>query len=166
MMAASMKELERNKKETSIKSMYFNRYLGVRYTLALFFFCNLYWLLSLGLSHSAFAVLPAVNILLSVLAMYEQVKIFSNHTSDASAARRAFTAFGAVNVVVLVLMLVPGMFERCYPFINATLTHQIIVAVILLAGLLLVMYTLYKLNKIRNQHDKQYHRIKHYEKLI
>ncbi|WJP97368.1 hypothetical protein [Macrococcus bovicus] len=166
MMTASMQELEKNKKETSIKSMYFNRYLGVRYTLALFFFCNLYWLLSSALSSSMSLLLPAVNIVLAVLAMYEQVRIFSSHTSDAPAARRAFRVIGAVNVLVITLLFIPGMFEWCYPFINATMTNRLIVAAVLLAGLLLTLYTLQKLTRIRQQHDKQYHRIKQYEKLI
>ena len=40
-----MQTQEQKRKENSLKSTYFNRYLMLRYSLAAMFFGNLYWLL-------------------------------------------------------------------------------------------------------------------------
>ena len=37
-------EIERQRRETALKNTFFNRYLLLRYTIALFFFGNIYWL--------------------------------------------------------------------------------------------------------------------------
>lgn len=46
---ADKKALNLNRKKLSLKTMYFNRYLFVRYLSAGFFFINLYWLIALFL---------------------------------------------------------------------------------------------------------------------
>ncbi|HHX70554.1 MAG TPA: hypothetical protein GX708_21190, partial [Gallicola sp.] len=75
------KIIDKKGKELSLKNMYFNRYLIVRYTVALFFFINLYWLLSLLLTKSFMAILPCMLILLLILVIFEHAKLYSNHTN-------------------------------------------------------------------------------------
>lgn len=75
--------LEKNKKEQSLKSMYYNRYLLVRYVTAIFFFTNIYWLISLVISDSSLYFLPLTLIIILILSVAEQVKIYSSPTNNA-----------------------------------------------------------------------------------
>src|SRR5699024_12760599 len=69
--------IEQNRKNLSIKTMYFNRYLLVRYISALFFFTNLYWFISLLLSDSSLYFLPLLLLIVLVISIAEQVKMRS-----------------------------------------------------------------------------------------
>lgn len=68
-------QIEENKKNFSIKSMYFNRYLLVRYIIALFFFTNIYWLISLLMSSSPLFFIPLSLMLILLSSVAEQIKI-------------------------------------------------------------------------------------------
>ncbi|MEB8091474.1 hypothetical protein [Mammaliicoccus lentus] len=74
---------EKNRKETSIKSMYFNRYLLVRYASALFFFSNLYWFFYLITSRSWTFVIPLLMMIIILISVAEQVKMYGNHSNNA-----------------------------------------------------------------------------------
>lgn len=52
-------QLALEKKQFSLKIMYFNRYLVIRYLTAFFFFINLNWLVLLLIARSSAWLLPA-----------------------------------------------------------------------------------------------------------
>ena len=56
-------EIERQRRETALKNTFFNRYLLLRYTIALFFFGNIYWLLNQFIRPSFVIVLPITCLL-------------------------------------------------------------------------------------------------------
>ncbi|MDU3252917.1 MAG: hypothetical protein E7E52_09770, partial [Streptococcus salivarius] len=69
-------EIERQRRETALKNTFFNRYLLLRYTIALFFFGNIYWLLNQFIRPSFVIVLPITLIVLAILATVEQFRLY------------------------------------------------------------------------------------------
>ena len=70
-------EIERQRRETALKNTFFNRYLLLRYTIALFFFGNIYWLLNQFIRPSFVIVLPITLIVLAILATVEQFRLYA-----------------------------------------------------------------------------------------
>ncbi|MFU1790910.1 hypothetical protein ACM3BL_06760 [Mammaliicoccus sciuri] len=68
-------KIEKNRRETSLKAMYFNRFLLVRYMSALFFFSNLYWFFTLVISRSLALILPLV---LMIVILIERCRTSQN----------------------------------------------------------------------------------------
>ena len=57
------RKIELEKKQLSLKNMYFNRYLFVRYLTAFFFFMNMQWMILLLSAKSLGSSLPMILIL-------------------------------------------------------------------------------------------------------
>ncbi|MCO5510028.1 hypothetical protein [Enterococcus hirae] len=76
-------QLALEKKQFSLKIMYFNRYLVIRYLTAFFFFINLNWLVLLLIARSSAWLLPLSLLALIVPAIGEQVILYRTHTNRA-----------------------------------------------------------------------------------
>lgn len=158
--------LEKNRKEQSIKSMYYNRYLLVRYVTAIFFFTNIYWLISLLMSDSSLYIVPLVLIIILLTSIAEQVKIYSSPTNNAIYTKYCFITLFFTNAVLILLTCFSSSFAQLYPFLVNQTKSKVFVLIILIAGMLLSALILYRLNKIKYNEDKHYQRIKEYEKVI
>ncbi|MCE7792749.1 hypothetical protein K8O68_10010 [Salipaludibacillus sp. CUR1] len=158
--------IEKNKKELSLKSMYFNRYLMVRYASALFFFTNLYWFVSLVMSQSALFVLPLILLVVLIMSIAEQVKVYSDHTNDAKYTRYCFKTLLMTNVILLLPVYFSSSFTQLYPFLIDETRSKLMIFFILMTGILLSTQILKRLNKIKHNEDKHYKRIKQYEEVI
>ena len=77
-------EIERQRRETALKNTFFNRYLLLRYTIALFFFGNIYWLLNQFIRPSFVIVLPITLIVLAILATVEQFRLYGKRDGSYS----------------------------------------------------------------------------------
>lgn len=146
--------------------MYFNRYLLVRYVLALFFFTNIYWLLSLLMSGSSLFFIPLALILLLLSSVAEQIKILSKHTNQAIYTKYYFTTQLITNVLLMFLSSFSSIFTQLYPFLINQLRSQILVLSVLAIGVLLSSVIVYRLYQIKHNKDKHYYRIKKYEEVI
>lgn len=164
-----MKNNKRNtfdRKKFGIKTMYFNRYLLVRYVLALFFFSNLYWLLALLLSSSHLFFIPLILIVFLISSGIEQVKIFNAHTGNAIYTKLCFIIMFSTNIILILTTYFNFIFLNLYPFLVNKLSSKVLVSFILFIGIFLSYVVLKRLYKIKNNKDKQYKRIKQYEKAI
>lgn len=161
-----MAQMEQNRKRFSIKSMYFNRYLLVRYISALFFFTNLYWLISLAMSDSSLFVIPLAVLIAYVISAAEQVKIYSSHTNYAKFTKYSFIFQLVVNVSLLLPTYFSSTFTKLYPFLVNQVQSKVFVLVILMIGILFSVIVLKRLDKIKHNEDKHYKLIKEYEKAI
>ncbi|AYW47963.1 hypothetical protein C7K38_06060 [Tetragenococcus osmophilus] len=159
-------QIEENKKNFSIKSMYFNRYLLVRYIIALFFFTNIYWLISLLMSSSLLFFIPLSLMLILLSSVAEQIKILNNHTNQAANTKYCFTVLLITNVLLMFLSSFSTTFTHLYPFLINQMKSQILVLSILAIGVLLSGIILYRLHQIKNNEDRHYHRIKQYEEIM
>ena len=84
-------EIERQRRETALKNTFFNRYLLLRYTIALFFFGNIYWLLNQFIRPSFVIVLPITLIVLAILATVEQFRLYGKR--DERVCSQLFSQF-------------------------------------------------------------------------
>ncbi|MFD1067627.1 hypothetical protein [Oceanobacillus locisalsi] len=159
-------QIEKNKKKLSIKSMYFNRYLLVRYVSALFFFTNVYWLTSLLMSDSPLFFIPLLLIIAVLCSVVEQVKILSHHTNQATYTKYSFSTLFIANVLLMIMTCFSSSFTQLYPFLVNQTSSQILVLGVLGIGVVLSGFILYRLYLIRHDEDKHYSRIKKYEEVI
>ena len=160
------KQIEINKKNFSIKSMYFNRYLLVRYTVAIFFFINIYWLISLLMSNSILFFIPSILILCLLSSVSEQVKMISKHTNRAIYTKYCFIALLITNILLIFLSPFSSIFPQLYPFLVNQTKSQVLILVVLGIGAILSSIVLYRLHQIQYNKDKHYQRIKKYEEVI
>ncbi len=84
------KKNELEKKQLSLKNMYFNRYLFVRYLTAFFFFMNMQWMILLLSAKSLGSSLPMVLLLAILPAVGEQVKLYRKHQTNVPWTKRYF----------------------------------------------------------------------------
>jgi hypothetical protein len=158
--------IEQNRINQSVKTMYFNRYLLVRYVTALFFFTNLYWLISSLMSDSSLFYIPLIVMIAFVISAAEQVKIYSSHTNDAKYTKYVFTFQLVINVILLLPTYFSSTFTKLYPFLVDQEQSRQIVLGILIIGILFSAMVLKRLDKIKHNEDKHYQRIKEYEEAI
>lgn len=159
-------KIEQNRKKFSVKSMYFNRYLLVRYVSALFFFANLYWMISLLISDSPLYVIPLILMIVLVFSNAEQVKIYSNHTNNAKYTKYCYMILLFSNILLVIPTCFSPSFSQLYPFLLTQEKSKILVLSVLVAGILLSALILYRLNQIKHNEDKHYERIKSYERAV
>lgn len=148
---------------TSLKNMYFNRYLMVRYFLALFAFTNFYWLV---LTFKTWVmVIPAVLLVLAILPSYEIVKSYSDKKMKAIWTKRYFVAQFWVNVCLIVLVFSP-LFKVVFPFALQRMNVQIILALVFIFASIIAYACIHRIHRIDENTDRQYMRIKQFEKAI
>ena len=144
-------EIERQRRETALKNTFFNRYLLLRYTIALFFFGNIYWLLNQFIRPSFVIVLPITLIVLAILATVEQFRLYGKRDERLKVTQMFIRSQAVIQMGLLVL----------------TWTSQaarFFVFVILLLGLGLCLLNLKRIQEIYERKDKAYQRFVQLEK--
>lgn len=159
-------KIEKNRKETSLKTMYFNRFLLVRYMSALFFFTNLYWFFTLTMSRSFMLFVPLVLMLTMVLSVAEQVRMYSHHSNHAKYTFYSFSLLFIVNVVLIIIVLFTPFFQHLYPFLIDQPNTRILMIGGLVAGLFISGFILFRLNNIRQNKDWHFKRLLRYERAL
>lgn len=161
----SIKELEKRRRETSVKSMYFNRYLLVRYITAGFFFTNLYWFCSLLMSNKVWAIVPSINLLFLIKSALEQGTMFSSPIDNAKETILAYKVILGVNLMLVVALFTP-LFDELFPFLTDEVkSHNFILGIIFI-GMIFCAIVLKRLQKIKNRTDRQFKYAKQFERVI
>lgn len=155
------KAYDKKRKINSLKSMYFNRYLMVRYFLAMFLFANLYWvIISWG------QVVSFVALALLILSLPAAVEMFAMYGKSEPSVK--FTTvfyrvqFVACILTVIALLVMPV--SAILPVFTDVLESKIFAIAIFGVGVALSFACIVRLSKIDQNADKQYDRIKTIEK--
>lgn len=157
--------MEKRRQETSLKTMYFNRFLLIRYVTAGFFFVNLYWFFSLAMSKSIWAFIPGVTLMVIIRAVYEQCVMYSEPIDDAKKTIFLYKIILTINILLIAILCTP-FFSRLYPFLTDTSkSHKFILAIIMI-GIILCGICLKRLQDVKNRTDKQFKYIQQFEKSI
>jgi hypothetical protein len=164
-MAVTKRNLDRTRAKLSLKNMYYNRYLLVRYLTAGFFFVNLYWFLFLLLAHSKFTVIPFSLLVFLVLVAAEQVKLYSTHTNNTPMTKLYYWLQLLVNLALLPVAL-SSQFSELFPFMADTQKAGQLLSAVIFIGSLLCLVISRRLRLIRNDQDRHFARIKQYEKTL
>lgn len=158
-------ELDNQRREYSLRSMYFNRYLLIRYATAIFFVANLFWFVALMMLKSYFALAPAVLLVFAFGVMTEQMRLLNNHSSDLPFAIRYYWAQLIGNVVLIISTFTP-LYTKFFPFMADSRDAKILLLIINCIGLLLSAFVLKRLYNIQLNKDSQYQQIQAYEKAM
>lgn len=156
-------EIERQRRETALKNTFFNRYLLLRYTIALFFFGNIYWLLNQFIRPSLVIVLPITLIVLAILATVEQFRLYGKR-DERLKVTRMFVRSQAVIQVGLLVLTWTSWFTTLFPIFENNQTARFFVFVLLLLGLGLCLLNLKRIQEIYERKDKAYQRFIQLEK--
>ena len=159
------KSLDLDRKKLSLKSMYFNRYLFVRYLGAVFFFVNLYWLIALILVHSTTFFIPAFLIVSILPAVFEQAKLYSTPKNVVPRTIVYYWLQLITNVGLLLVVFTP-LFHSLFPFMNQGINGRSFVIAFLLIGCFLCLGGQHRLRDISSNNDKHYQKMKQYEKSL
>lgn len=158
--------LEEKRKLMTLNSMYFNRFLLVRYITAIMFFSNLYWLFSLILSHVVWWIIPCTNLLIMIKAVYEQFSMNGTVVDESPRTEFLFKFIAIINLLVIIIVIPTPLFNQLFPFLKNNIESRGFIGIIILIGLTLCAISIKRLQKIKYRADKQLQRIKQYEQAI
>lgn len=152
----------KNNKHFSAKAVKFNRFLLLRYSLALFFFVNLNWLLTLYLSNQATAFLPLLLLIGLAICLYEQLKVYNNSqepVNQLTVTRGYLIVQGIGNGFLIVAVWVTNSMQYLFPFLHDTLQTRSVITAILVIGIGLVVWNFKRLEHISQNKDKYYENV-------
>lgn len=165
MTEAEKRKLNQQRQETSLKNTLFNRYLLLRYSLALFFFGNIYWLLIQLTTKTWLILLPIILLILIVVACVEQFKLYGKTEANLGKTKRALQVQAGVQVFSLLATLSPW-FSAVFPIFSDSFTARLFLLVLLGLGLVLLVLNLRRIQAISQNTDKAYLRYRQTEKSV
>lgn len=161
---------ERLKRENGVKNFRYNRYLLLRYLLAVCFFTNLYWALGLVMSQSGLAIIPCGLLVISMVAIMEHVKLYGAKNTHSATNLQGNFIYHLIQVslsIGLFLSVLTNIgFTEFYPFLTQTRQTRMIMLVVLGVGILISFTCLRRIQRIRHNQDKHYGYMQEFEKSI
>ncbi|MFZ2680344.1 hypothetical protein [Clostridium sp.] len=165
MNSTSKKKLQKSREETSLKTMYFNRFLLIRYITAILFFSNLYWFSALLISNKIATVVPGVMLICMSVVALEQFTFFNAPTDNAKKSIISYKIALIINAILMVAVISP-LFSELFPFLINNMKSKMLILSIITIGIILCSICLERLQKIKDRKDKQYKYVKQFEKTI
>ncbi|MCO8287275.1 hypothetical protein [Tetragenococcus halophilus] len=162
------KQIRKKIAETNFR---YNRFLLLRYLLAVFFFVNLYWVLAslLSKAHLAF-IISLLLLIVCGFAISEHVKLYgdeSDHVLMKLHYNRIYHLFQlVVNSCLFIIAITNLGFEEMYPFLINNFQTRLLIICIVLLGIVCGWSCLYRIHVISQRKDKYYQYIKKYKKSI
>lgn len=159
-MATEKAAILRAKKEQSIQSMKFNRFLWFRYATAGMFFVNLYWMILLiGLKSFAW-LLPAALLVVYVAVTVEQTRKYWHATRALPLTKAGYLIQILINIAVLVSVL-SGAGHVFFPFFVTT--KQSAILLMLTFGIILALWIERRAWLVEHNQDKYLDRLRIFE---
>lgn len=147
------------KQETTFKNNLFSRYLLFRYSLALLFFANIYWIMILSSYHfNVIMILPVIALCLLVGAIAEQFALYGKRKAALKVTKIAFLGQIVVNMIAILLVVLPHQFANAFPIFSDDVIAKLFVIALQLIGLLISWLNLKRIEQIKNNTDKFYYR--------
>ncbi|WP_216524894.1 hypothetical protein [Streptococcus lutetiensis] len=146
------------KQETTWKNNLFARYMLFRYSLALLFFANIYWIMILSYQLNVIIILPILQLLLIAIAFAEQFTLYGKITVALKWTKLAFLGQIAVSLIGILLVILPYQFEQAFPIFSNGLSGKVFVIVLQLLGLGLSQLNIKRIEQVKNNTDKFYYR--------
>lgn len=156
---------EQLKQESKRKSQLFNRYMLFRYSLAVFFFANLYWLLVQLFKPSLYLILPSLMLIAIIIATAEQFKLYSAEEPRLTKTEFVLRAQAILQGLIVVLVIL-GQISTLFPtFTNHPAAKTLVIGLQVL-GLSLVGLNLKRAEQVKHNVDKHYLRFQTIEKYL
>ncbi|HEV1499161.1 TPA: hypothetical protein ACOZLL_001500, partial [Streptococcus pneumoniae] len=148
-------KIEQQRREMALTNTFFNRYLLLRYSIALFFFGNIYWLLNQFINPSPIIIFPIMLIVFSILATIEQFKLYRNRKEKLGITLMFVRIQMLISIGLLVLTWT-SWFKNLFPIFENNQVARLFVFVVLLLGLVLSLLDIRRIKKIYKRTDKVY----------
>ena len=152
-----------SRKQTSLRSMFFSRFILLRYTIALFLFTNLYWLIIQIANKSWFMLLPIGLLIGYIMASAEQLKIYGSQKAEIRWTELILKYQMMIQLVLLVMTSFSNQFTTVFPIFSNSVSARVFQGILLILGMLLVHFNLLKVQRIKVNKDKGYFRYKDFE---
>lgn len=156
-------KIEQQRREMALTNTFFNRYLLLRYSIALFFFGNIYWLLNQFINPSPIIIFPIMLIVFSILATIEQFKLYRNRKEKLGITLMFVRIQMLISIGLLVLTWT-SWFKNLFPIFENNQVARLFVFVVLLLGLDLSLLDIRRIKKIYKRTDKVYQQFVQLEK--
>ncbi|KRO16212.1 hypothetical protein [Lacticaseibacillus saniviri] len=147
---------DQGRKELSINSMYFNRYLLIRYLTAGFFFVNLYWAVLMVNTTGLIKWLPVLLLIVNGAIAVEQVGKYWYRSHDAPVTKWGYWIQFLANIGIL-MGLATGQATTLFPFFATKGVSYAVIATII--GLLFSLLIERRVWLIAHDRDTYYQRI-------
>jgi hypothetical protein len=150
---AEQKDYERKKQEDNIKYLYFSRYLMIRYSVVIFLFTNLIWLLILIQYQKWLGIVCcSIGTILAGMAAIEQLTKMHNRKADVPLTRHYLMIQIIFNCLLAIIIFLP-INDKFFPFITTSDTRYLVLG-LLFGGILLAYACERRIHNIRIGKDK------------
>ncbi|MGT2832940.1 hypothetical protein [Streptococcus halotolerans] len=156
---------EEIRREVKQKNNLFNRYMLFRYSLALFFFANIYWSLTLFFKPNLYLVIPLALLVILIMATVEQFKLYGASVPKLSRTELALKVQLVTNLLVIALTVF-NQTSVLFPTFTNQLPAKLMIVILQVLGVLLVNLNLNRITLIKQNKDKYYQRFQNIEKYI
>lgn len=156
-------KIERQRREAALKNTFFNRYLLLRYSIALFFFGNIYWLLNQFIRPSLVMIFPVILIAFSILATVEQFRLYGKR-NERLRITQMFVRLQAIILTGLLVLTWTSWFTNLFPIFENNQVARVFVFIVLLMGLVLSLLDIRRIQDLYQRKDKAYQRFIQLEK--
>ncbi|MFU2205706.1 hypothetical protein [Streptococcus pluranimalium] len=156
---------EEIRREVKYKNNLFNRYMLFRYSLALFFFANIYWSLALFFKPNLYLLVPFAMLVLLVIATIEQFKLYGMSIPKLSHTELALKTQLVINILIIILTIV-NQTSILFPTFTNQLSAKLVIIILQALGILLININLNRIALIKQNKDNYYQRFQTIEKYI
>lgn len=140
------------KREQSIKTSKWNRYMFIRYLDAGLFFAALYWAFMLiALNPGPAVAVALIDLLVALAVMVEMFTVLSRNTEYLVWSHRLLIVSSAISVVSAVVTLVAGQ-QLLFPFFSSAGVGAVFCLILLAIKLVIIR----SIVRIRDRRDKRY----------
>lgn len=146
------------KQEMTLKNNLFSRYMIFRYSLALLFFANIYWIMILSYRFNFIIILPIIELCLLIGAIAEQFTLYGKMKAVLKVTKLAFLGQIAVNVIAIMLVILLHQFGNAFPIFSDHMSVKLLVITLQLLGLFISRLNLKRIEQVKNNTDKFYYR--------
>lgn len=155
--------LKKQKQATSLNTLYFNRYLLIRYLSAFYVFSNMYWAFLLIGYHKITAIIPLTLFIASIFVVIEQVRKYWQRDSRLTYAKYFYFAQALVNLLGIGSYFTV-FFNELFPFMSAS--GSVVMLIYLILGLLGCVLVERRISQIESNQDRALKIIREYESII
>ncbi|API89794.1 hypothetical protein ACEN4P_08905 [Marinilactibacillus psychrotolerans] len=146
------------RRKTALKNMRYNRFIFLRYSLALFFFTNLNWLILMLPSINIAILVPLSMIISAIFPIQEFLKAYNSnkHQIMLKNTKIFFSLQLLINFLLMGSTINSRVFSTVYPFLNFNSYGITGILGVLILGSIVSAFCLRKINALRFNKDSGY----------
>lgn len=155
------------KEKTALKNMRFNRFILLRYALALFFFTNLNWLIFMIPGKSMAMGIPAIMLLFALIPTKNFIRLYSDgeHTKN-SKLKPYYLVQLVLNGLLILGSFNNSIFSALFPFFNTNIYGKSGALILLSLGAIIAFVCVRKVTSIELNEDSGYKYFSNFKKTL